>query len=84
MVVKRGRGYVTVVAYADTHPSVAEAHGVTVRKYDAKSGSWQRRYRRKLDAQSKVAHAADAQVKADKAAARVAKNIAAKIAKGGK
>jgi hypothetical protein len=74
-------------AFVDSHPSALEAIGVTVAVYKSKSDSWQRRYRRRLDAQSKIAHAADAQAKAEKSAAlKIARAIKknADNAKGGK
>jgi hypothetical protein len=74
-------------AFVDSHPSVLEEIGVPVRVYESKSASWQRRYRRRLDAQSKIAHAADAQAKAEKSAAlKIARAItkAAQTAKDGK
>jgi len=66
--------------FVDTHPAVAERYGVTVRTYGAMSDTKRRAYRRKLCSKSKALYAAEAALKAQKAADRKA----AKIAKGGK
>lgn len=80
MVVKRGKANVMVVAYATTHPGVAAEFGVTVRKYDSKSASWQRAYRRKLSIKSTLAFAADQVAKDERNAAARAKRAAKKAA----